>query len=413
MQTSDTPYTETFTPNENLIKANQEYNQQNSNINQYFVESEKKLARVNKISLKVSACQFYIYFFLLVFIMATTAIILAVDYLNLFGKISRIIHGVTFSLIILICFTNKIQITKDYSNNKIVIKILNYLCFPKKTIKIDTENFNFAFQKKSVYYEDTSRDKEYGILRIINNNKNIDLDISNIKQKPPIFLYSFDVETTVGSNIDLSLKNVAEISSSSDSNPLLFDINKYMNKDMRRYRFSIDLKYLKFSEHFFTFHIITPPTTSFFYQIMVVIDVVSNYVVIPPSLLLLAQSGKVYKLLGAFAFVIINLFIYIIYKLLRLCLRKKLRIDWMYSKDFDRIFIGIVDYYNKTSYTNSFEFEIKNIERFILENESNENYNLKVLFKNNEKQHICNIKKNSQQDLEGLAFLLNEKINKN
>ena len=52
---------------------------------------------------------------------------------------------------------------------------------------------------------------------------------------------------------------------------------------------------------------------------------------------------------------------------------------------------------------------MNNIDRFILERLSSENFNLKVIFKNNESQMICNINKN-QQELEGLAYLLNERL---
>ena len=56
---------------------------------------------------------------------------------------------------------------------------------------------------------------------------------------------------------------------------------------------------------------------------------------------------------------------------------------------------------------------MNNIERFILEKEGTEEYNLKVIFKNNESQEICNIKNKRQEDLEGLAYLLNERLIKN
>jgi len=54
-----------------------------------------------------------------------------------------------------------------------------------------------------------------------------------------------------------------------------------------------------------------------------------------------------------------------------------------------------------------------NINRFILEKEINTNnttFNLQVVFKNNETQQIYNIKNKAQEDLEGLAYLLNERL---
>ena len=37
---------------------------------------------------------------------------------------------------------------KDKSDNKGIIKLINFFCFPKKTIKIDLENFQFYFKKE-------------------------------------------------------------------------------------------------------------------------------------------------------------------------------------------------------------------------------------------------------------------------
>ena len=104
----------------------------------------------------------------------------------------------------------------------------------------------------------------------------------------------------------------------------------------------------------------------------------------------------------------INLFFYILYKFCK-CLDKTLyRIDFFYSKNFDRIFIGLVKN-TEANYINTFIFQINNINRFIYEKEEN-NFNLKVLFKNNEIKQICTLKKQNQNELEGLLCLLNERL---
>ena len=106
-----------------------------------------------------------------------------------------------------------------------------------------------------------------------------------------------------------------------------------------------------------------------------------------------------------------NIIIYIIYKCFKRFKENIRRFDFIYSKNYDRIFIGIVKY-TKTSYVNTFEFEMNDIERFILQKMGNNSisYDLKVVFKNGESQNICNIRKRSQEELEGLAYILNEKI---
>ena len=106
-----------------------------------------------------------------------------------------------------------------------------------------------------------------------------------------------------------------------------------------------------------------------------------------------------------------NIIFYIIYKLAKKFFDNIYRIDCIFSRNFDRIFIGVVKH-TKTSYVSTFEFPLNNIDRFILEKISYEKHNLVVIFKNGEKQLICNIKKN-QEELEGLAYILNEKLIKN
>ena len=102
---------------------------------------------------------------------------------------------------------------------------------------------------------------------------------------------------------------------------------------------------------------------------------------------------------------------YILYKIFKYCYENIFRIDCIYSKNFDRVFIGLVKY-TKTKYVNTFEFQMDNIRRFILERKGG-NFNLKVEFKNNGTQQICTIKNKTQDELEGLAYLLNERLNIN
>ena len=57
-------------------------------------------------------------------------------------------------------------------------------------------------------------------------------------------------------------------------------------------------------------------------------------------------------------------FIYIYFLIKRL--NSNIRIDIVYSNNFDRIFIGLVKY-NEEAFTNTFLFEISSIEKFTLE----------------------------------------------
>ena len=131
--------------------------------------------------------------------------------------------------------------------------------------------------------------------------------------------------------------------------------------------------------------------------------------------MLISKNETIIKLIGVNVFPIVNVILYILYKIFKYCFDNIYRIDCIYSKNFDRVFIGLVKY-TKTKYINTFEYQMNNISRFILEKEGNSsqtNFNLKVVFKNNETQQICTIKNKTQDKLEGLAYLFNERLNIN
>lgn len=83
------------------------------------------------------------------------------------------------------------------------------------------------------------------------------------------------------------------------------------------------------------------------------------------------------------------------------------RIDIIFSNDFNKIFIGLInDKENK--YLNYFIFDIINIDEFILEskNQSSSDFNLKIVLKDKTIQNICRIDEN-RGTLEGLLYILN------
>ena len=148
MQTPDYPLTENYNQNENLIKNQQQNNQQNIDINQFFVQgniyTEKEK---NKYVLTYNYSRDIVVFFVFMLLIASVVLVL-IKGINIYFRLISIILGVIISLLLLIFSINKIEITKDSSNNKIIIKEINFLCFPKKIIKIDRENFHFIFIKK-------------------------------------------------------------------------------------------------------------------------------------------------------------------------------------------------------------------------------------------------------------------------
>ena len=399
--------------NENLIKPHQENTQQRMNVNQFFIESENISSNNNKFILTFLTYRIIVPIFVIIFLSASIIPVVLIE-LKSDIQILSIILGVIISLLIIIFSNNKLEIIKDISNNKIIIKEINFLCFPKKIINIDLENFHFYFEKKQSYGQDGISPESIEIT-IINDYKNlvdIDLDKSAIKQKPAKFFYTYDNitnRTNAEDRYTLELNNFIGKSSENYENPLFFNINNYMNKNTNSRNFSYELsKYMKFSEHLFTYHFHSPKIFSCIGVILFVFSFISNLFVVPSIHIFLFVFQKLY---GIYIFVVWNIILYIIYKCLKTCFDKIYRMDCIFSRDFDRIFIGLVKY-NQKSYINTFEYEINNIDRFLLEKIGNKNYNLMVVFKDDQRLLICNIKK-SKEDLEGLAFLLNERIFKN
>lgn len=89
-----------------------------------------------------------------------------------------------------------------------------------------------------------------------------------------------------------------------------------------------------------------------------------------------------------------------------------IRIDFIYSENFERLFFGIVKKDEK-SYAQTFEFRMDIIDKFVLQKFKNfgNGFDLKVSFKDKQTQDIRPIENKTQKDLEGLAFLLNERFN--
>ena len=198
------------------------------------------------------------------------------------------------------------------------------------------------------------------------HQKKINLDITNIKEVPIKFIYIFYISLS-GFNSLNQLENKLNnfICTKNLNNPFSFDINAYMNKRGKR-----KIKYIfegnkiciihdciKFSDYFFTFYF----------------DFISE--------------NTIYSVNGV------------------------IRIDCIYSENFDRIFIGIVEKDEK-SYAKTFEFNMNNIDKFFLQNFKNFNsgFDLKVMFKDKQIQDIWPLINKDQYDLEGLDYLLNEKL---
>ena len=93
------------------------------------------------------------------------------------------------------------------------------------------------------------------------------------------------------------------------------------------------------------------------------------------------------------------------------------RIDWIYSENYDQIFIGIVK--NDRSYLNTLTYNTNLINRYVLELKGDK-YLLKIIFHDSTEAQICQFKKNFSEynyhslneNLDALLYLLNGQLNK-
>ena len=85
------------------------------------------------------------------------------------------------------------------------------------------------------------------------------------------------------------------------------------------------------------------------------------------------------------------------------------RLDWIYTADFDNIFIGVVK--NDTTYINTFIYSIGAIDKFILELRDGKFF-LKVLLKGGLNTEICRYTKEKEENLNIFIYLINGQINK-
>ena len=309
----------------------------------------------------------------------------------------------------------KIKLIKNASNGKVIIKVINYLCFPKMKLKLDIENTHFYILRE--FFQDNEGNRETFILIIINDYKNlvgIDLDTSNIKKKPAKFFYSFKHVWRANyfyeefANI---LNNFIGTSGNYDY-PIFFNINNYLVKAQPFYHYTQELsQYMKFSDHLFTYHLKNPLGLSWLDIISIIIACITNFCTISVATNLITPNNDTKtKLKGVYVFLIGNIILYILYKIFKYFFENIFRIDIIYSKNFDRVFIGLVKY-TKTKYIKTFEFQMNNINRFVFERVGNRTFNLKVIFKNNKVQQICTFKRKTEYELEGLAYILNERLN--
>ena len=144
MASTNTPLNNFSNQKENLIKPQQQNNLQSMDVNTIFVEKEENKSLDNKYTLTFLFYRILMPSLLIIILCGSIIPVSIIKKVKLYIKLLSIISGVIVSFILLIFSFNKLEIIKDKSNNKIIIKVINFLCFTKD-IKDRFRKFSFLF----------------------------------------------------------------------------------------------------------------------------------------------------------------------------------------------------------------------------------------------------------------------------
>ena len=411
-ETNNTINNQMDSGNYTLIPENVQDVQYSFNVKENNTTQNEMIIQMEKCDVFcTSSC--YIFFILLVIFFLINLIIQKMPFIPiLIASIILIIIIIAF-LLYLSLHTKYIKLFKNESLNLLTVKKINYLNRSKSSIYFNLQNVILDIIK--YYISDEGITTEYEALvitKIFNDNSEIDLNSSNIQNLPVKNLYYIFTGFKKKIYTSNSLRNFLGINLEIE-NPVNFNIYKYMGKSGNNIpKFSIYnlSRYMKFSEHFYTYFLKAPccydgiksPICA---ALLALIFIIWPIIILQGDMNILPVAIYIFCILMIFS-------IFITFKVIAI-IKYSLRIDIIYSNNFDSIFIALLNH-NGTSYKKKFIYNIDSIERFILENYET-SYNksiLKVVYKNKNVEEIFIINENKFR-LEELLFILNEKLNKN
>ena len=388
----------------------------NSNENKYYVTSSEPAPNSSQNSkMIISFSRSNIFGYIATLFGYSFCPLFVMYFANIKMGISLFASDIFIIIYIFLLCKSKIEIIKANGMLNIIEK--SYFALKRMNLYTKKENIHF-YQTSEIR---SGEDNDYTIyhLFIINNFKDlkeIDLKTSSIKQKPASFFYHYE---NLRDNTNSDSLNDFIGSPHQFNNPLLFDIVKYMNKATTDTNPFYNIpstqnqlsKIMRFNDHLFTYYFNPPKENTCccddstgLFSIPIV-----NILIWPIAIniALIDFSKMIWRFSGIFIILVFD-FICVIYYLCRK--RKNVRIDFIYSKDFDELFIGVVVKAINYSYRNTFEYQMKNVNRFILERKLNETI-LKVELKNNVYETIFCFRNLETTYSDGIIYLLNEKLN--
>ena len=319
------------------------------NENPYFVMPER--VEIDRISFSNSHFRKNCFLIIIIILIGIPGFIIAA-----FNPTIKIIIIILFiSLIIFMLFNckSKIELIKDKSNNRITIMEKNCICC-KKILNLPLE-----YTVLTVKYYCIECSEKVSIILALNIDPNvIDLDNSKIRNTPFKFIYQLNKVNVAIDQLELQLKNFSETEFKNNFKEEIYLYTPKLNFKQERYSKSFDnlsdKYFVKISDHFYMFY--TYP------------------------FLIVNKNNATFE-----------------------------RLDWIYTKDFDRIFIGVVK--DDSSYVNNFIFNTDTIDKFVLEI-FGEYFCLKIILKTGERTEICNFLKELKTSSEIFIKFINGQINK-
>ena len=315
-----------------LSKENDDSNLLTPEINM----NNDKINQIENLSIKLSS-----FFYFLMLIIPVSLFYIGISW---FFGISAIIFSSFIALlyIFLYLFIVKFKIEIKRSNNIIDVNVKNVFGFYK--IKL---NGNIFF-----HCEEPIDDESTLTSFFIINNSNFELDTDNIKNKPARLFY---ILNSVNFNKFCNIEKKFEVNNC--ENPFFFDITKYMGKKINsleeKVRPSNESFIKKFGEHFFTLYLDFPSNVQTFnYEYYLYI--VSFFNILPYIFCLMTYFNSDKKEFISFLpLIVFPIIIWILMYSCNKCSSHDSRIDFIFSKNFDKIFIGVVNY-KLNGYSNSF-----------------------------------------------------------
>ena len=385
-------------------------NNSQPNINNFFISSEDidNNKDTFEISLNCINC-FCPFFFQLILIIL---LIIQFEILLINGSKYWLISIFLFLIFLLIlCYYNpikrKILLTKNVNTGELILNTIGFMncCCKSKNIILDIENINFYVQNYNSTNYNYNDDKGIEckcdcfllIMNHFKNNKEIDLDLTNIQKIPVKTFYYF------------------RINNEYENGDLQDQLNKFIN--ISGYYNGFVYK-IKFSDYFYTYYFFNPllEKNEVLYIFIVFYHILMFLIFIFYSTGFRRRSNfnNITNMFLIIFFSIYFIFLILIISCYNYFRERRLRIDFIYSNNFERIFIGIVKY-NFKSYLKTFMYDIKSIDKCVFQIQKNEYqkdeyYILRIIFNDGKFEDITEFKGN-QQDLEEIILFLNNKLN--